>query len=749
MSVGTQQIIRVFQRALEHHQAERLEQASILYRKILDKVPTHAGSMNMLGVIALEDGKHREAISYIHNAIRINPQVPSFYNNLGSALLAEGEVKAAEQAFKNAIILKSSYAGAKYNLANLYIEHHREADGYNLYQEIIAESPTFIDVYRGCSQLLMQREQWFEAEKLLRLAAKKAPQDADIFFRLAEVMRVQGRNEPALVSYRRCLELDGFHINALYQLGDLLRTIGEYDEAVDYLRLALQREPLFAEAQFSLSQCLEGLNRLVDAEEAYRRTLALDPKIPALTHLHLAMVRRKVCDWSGDVDEVEQLIQQTEKHIRTNHVVPLPVFYLDLFPVQDKLRFAVARHHARTVERKVAPLKTRNAFEHTRVRSGRLKVGYVSTGFNEQGIGPIVHGLFRQHDRSAFEVYAYNLAPHKDSYTERVRRSVDHFIDSANMAPEALARRINEDGVHILIDMSGYSAFAKPEVFAMRPSPVQAHYFGYLGTMGASFLPYVIVDQHAAPEDVVKSWREACVYLPETMVAATQLKVSAKPFSREKAGLDPDTFVYCCFNDSQKIDPTVFECWMRILKQVPDSMLWLYDQGITRPKMHLHKVMRSHGIDTGRVRYGKQLPLDEHLARFRAADLYLDTFVRNARTMAIGALYTGLPVLTMTGQTFQSRIGTSLVEAAGAPELICTNENQYIEKAVWYARNRDELKSLRRRMVQDRDKQPLFNTNYFVSHLEEAYRKMWEQYESGIRPTTIRIEPKSKLARAS
>jgi len=357
-------------------------------------------------------------------------------------------------------------------------------------------------------------------------------------------------------------------------------------------------------------------------------------------------------------------------------------------------------------------------------------------------LGTLVHDVFRHHDRDAVVVHAYSLVNVDDPFQRSVREGADTFVDVSREAPEAIARRIHADGIDVLVDLAGYTTYSKTAVFALRPAPVQIHWLGYLDTMGADFLPYILADERVIPEDATEQFSETIVSLPRGFAVASELPIGETP-SRGEAGLPDDAFVFCCMNGLHKLDAETFDAWMRILAAVPGSVLWLAAEGAATARTNLAREAQARGIDASRLYFAPRAPLPRYLARYRAADLFLDTFSYNAGATATGALRAGLPVLTMPGDSFMSRMGSSLCIAAGIPEMVCECADDYEERAVALATQPGELVKIRERLEAGHQSAPLFDVPGFARQLEAAYRAIWRHHVKGNADRRIRVKEAS------
>jgi len=377
-----------------------------------------------------------------------------------------------------------------------------------------------------------------------------------------------------------------------------------------------------------------------------------------------------------------------------------------------------------------------------RVEESRIRIGYLSADFCEHPVAYATAELFEKHDREPFEILGYSCGPDDGgAMRQRLVKAFDRFADVSNLAFMDAARRIAADGVDILVDLTGYTQHAPTEILAYHPAPVQVNYLGYPGTMGADYMDYIFVDDFVVPTDQQSYFSERLVHLPGCYLPyASQQKISAITPSRAKCVLPEEGFVFCCFNNSYKITPAMYDVWMRLLKAVPGSVLWLRENN-RWVAANLRREAESRGVAADRLVFASKWPLPEHLSRYRLADLYLDTFPYNAHSMAGDVLWAGCLLLTMSGHTFASRVAGSLLRTVGLPELVTESLEQYEELALRLAQNHQELSELRSRLAANRDTCSLFDCQRFARHLEQAYLHMWDVHISRQSPRPFRVEP--------
>ncbi len=366
-------------------------------------------------------------------------------------------------------------------------------------------------------------------------------------------------------------------------------------------------------------------------------------------------------------------------------------------------------------------------------------MGYFSPDFRNHAVSILMAEVFETHDRSKFEVVAFSLGPDtRDEMRGRLEKGFERFVDVHGKSDEQIALLARSMELDIAVDLGGFTEGCRPRVLAMRAAPLQVSYIGYLGTLGAPYMDYLIADPVIVPEAHQEHYAEKIIYLPSYQANDSQRRIAQREFSREELGLPAQGFVFCCFNNNYKITPPTFDSWMRILHRVAGSVLFLY-AGSATAQGNLSKEAVKRGIDPARVVFGQRLPPAQYLARYRAADLFLDTLPYNAGTTASDALWVGLPVLTCLGDTFAGRVAGSLLTAIGLPELITRTQSQYEDMAVALALDRGRLAGIKQRLAQNRHTQPLFDTPRFTRHLEAAYTQIYERYLAGLAPRHLYV----------
>lgn len=564
------------------------------------------------------------------------------------------------------------------------------------------------------------------------------PDNAEAWHALGEQCTECANLEAAAEAYQRALGLKSTLAGTWNNLGNVRRMQGRGPEALTCYGKALELKPDFAEAHYNTGAALRARGRLAEARAAFASAVDCRPDyVKAL--VDLVCVEQELCHWEGREVKVARVLALTEQQIGAGRRSPLEPFSALTLVESPAVQRVVAESAARAIAKATA---VRGQGPLHRIaesaRPGRLKIGYVSSDFRDHATAYLISSLFGLHDRDRFEIHAYSFGPDDGSdYRGTIAAGCDHFTDIEGMTPMQSARRIADDGIHILIDLKGYTRDVRPETFALRPAPLQVNWLGFPGTLGADYIDYIVTDAVVSPPDQVAHLSEAPVYMPHSyQVNNPWQPVDACVTNRAQWGLPEDSFVFCCFNASYKIEPRMFTIWMRILDQVPGSVLWLLDDG-EHVKANLAREAQRRGIAPARLVFAPRAPRSLHLARHQCADLFLDTLPCNAHTTASDALRAGLPLITCPGETFASRVAASLLHAVGLPELVARDLEHYEQMAVELAFSREQALRIRQRLASLLSDAALFDGRRFVRNFEQALLRMWERRCAGHRPAPI------------
>ena len=570
----------------------------------------------------------------------------------------------------------------------------------------------------------------------------------------ADAMSAQGRLEEARLIYESYLAdpADSLGHFGQHNLAVVLRSLERLDEAEVQLRKAIVAHPSFIQGYISLGAILEQMNRLEDAlscwelgltqatgsdeasrasriklynnvgrlkevildlagaELAMRESISLDPSQGPVLH-HWIHLRQKQCNWPV----LDEVLPRAEL---ARFASPLSILSLTDDPAEQlACSQRLARERIIAFPRMVAP--------HHRYGHDRLRIGYLSADLCMHAVSLLTVELFERHNRDQVEVHAFCWSREDGTpFRERVRNAFDHFHTIGQLDDQEAAELIRSKEIDVLVDLHGLSARTRPNIIARGPAPVQITWLGYPGTSAIPYNDYVVADDFVLPPELEPFFTEKPLRLPTVFQVCDTTRSFGNDHPRSFYGLPDDAFVFCAFNNNYKIAPEMFEAWIRILHRTPDSLLWLLEDN-RWSRQNLIKHAEGAGVDPARLHFAGRIDPRDYLTRFRAADLFLDTNPYNAGTTANDALWAGLPLLTYSGRTYVSRMAGSLLRAAGLPELITYNFEQYEAKAHHFAMHRGQLQEIRDRLTRNRESGELFNTVGFVNEFETALRGLF------------------------
>ena len=682
-------------------------------------------------VIALySNGQIQEALDAVETLTKDYPNEPLLYNISGVCYKAIGQLDAAVKSFEKALSIKPDYIEAYYNLGVTLKELGQLDAAVESYKKALALKPDYTDAHYNLGNAFKELGQLDDAIKSYKKAVVVEPGHANAHNNLGNALSDLGQLDDAVKSYKKAVAVKPDYAVAHNNLGVTFKDLDQLDAAIKCYEKALAIKPDYVEAYRNLGNIMKRLKRLDEALAIYESAIALDPDLDFILGdvLHTKM---HLCIWDDLVNPLNELTEKVNNGKKA--VMPFPLLSLIDDPeIQRKNSEIYAKE--RYPQSHVLP-KIERYPKHKKIR-----IGYFSADFRNHPVSHLTAELYEVHDRERFEIHAFSFGPKiEDGLNLRIKAGVDHFHDVRTMSYERVAILARLVEIDIAVDLGGYTANCRTEIFAMSVAPIQISYIGYLGTMGANYYDYLVADRTLIPEEKQHHYSEKIAYLPSYQVNDSKLSLPATIFTRQDFGLPEAGFVFCCFNNTFKITPTTFDSWGRILEQVDGSVLLIY---ISREsaKINLTKEIVLRGIDPNRLIFGERLPMADYLARYRLADLFLDTLPYNAGTTASDALRMGLPVLTCIGSSFPSRVAASVINAVNLPELITTTQEEYESLAIELATNPEKLKIIKDKLVDNLATSPLYDTPLFTRHLESAYLTMYERYQQGLDPDHIYIE---------
>jgi len=565
-----------------------------------------------------------------------------------------------------------------------------------------------------------------------RGAENKSPDQADLLAQSIAQKKNgdahfnQGKFAEAAACYREAITSNPDYAEALNNLSNACRELGLFDDAERFLRQAAAIKSL-PNVHYNLASLLLEQGKLIEAIENFDKELQFNPKHYAALAIKLHQMR-KICKWDDLDSNIETLRHSVAAPAASAEGVCSPFIFMALpGTTAEEQKTCAAKWVHSEYQPLAAPLPGL-AFDHKRTRNQKIAIGYLSADFHDHATARLMAEVFELHDHDRFYITAYSYGPDDGStMRSRLKNSFDQFIDIRKMSDIESAQRIFADHTDILIDLKGLTQNSRSGILAFRPAPLQVNYLGYPGTMGADFVDYLIADAFIIPPEYQKHYSEKIAYLPNCYQPNDRTRPRLPAPTRKESGLPTDHVVFCCFNQTYKITPAIFDIWCRLLLAVPGSVLWLF-ASTPYSEANLKRETRARGVDPGRLIIAPPLNSEKHLARLQCADLFLDTTPVNAHTTCSDALWMGLPVVTCVGETFPSRVAGSLLSAMGVPELITYNLQDYYRLALDLATDRKKLASIRSKIIANRYTTPLFDSVRFTHDLESAYIRLMEEY---------------------
>ena len=679
-------------------QAGELERAAQLYGSVIAADRDFAEGYYKRANALNQMGRWQDALADYDRAVALNPIYANAYCNRGSVLQCLNRLDEALSSYDRAIELNSTDFLAYYNRGSVLKALGRFDEALSSYERCVTLRSDYVAAYLNRAHILQESK----------------------------------RFEAAIASYEKVIELDPEQAEAFQNRGYSLAQLRRFDAALESYDRAIELNPAYADAFQGRVFSLINLGRFKDAIEIYDRVLSANPNLKYLSGLR-AHAKMQLCEWQDLALQLRDLADG----LRAGNMVSPP------FPVLSALDSPALQHIAAELwVRDQCPPDKRLGQIPKRPRDDKIRIGYFSPDFRNHAVSLATAEMFEVHDRSRFEIIAFAIGPRaQDSVRARLVRAFDRFIDVSDQSDIEVSLLARKLGVDIAVDLGGYTEFCRSKIFALRAAPIQVNYLGYPSTMGAPYMDYLIGDRTVVPRDQLIHYAEKIVFLPHSYIPHDSTsEIASTKYTRAELGLPENGFVFCCFNKKYKITPTMFDSWMRILNRTPSSVLWFsLDNGAAVE--NLRREASRRGVDPNRLVFADRIEsLSLHLSRLRAADLFLDTLPYNAHATATDALWAGLPVLTLKGQTFASRVSASLLGTIGLAELAVSTPEEYEQMAVRLAGNSQLFADIKRKLSQNRLTSPLFDTRSFTRSLEDAFVSMQERYLADLPPEDIFVK---------
>jgi len=683
-----------------------------------------------VGISCAENNRIDDALFIFENLLSIGEPDYRIFYNLGCLYAMVGNFGKALKSFDRALQISPNDLDSLINSASALHELGRYEEAVRRYDHILRLQPAYAEVLANKGNSLSNLKRYNEAITCFDKALIFNPHDCAVWSKKGVTLHKLKQYEQAIVHFNKALLIRPDYAEADLNMSASLKELKRYEESIAYADKALEIDSNLAEGWTNKGGSLRDLGFYQAAITCFDKALKLKPGIDWLIGDFLS-TKLKICDWSGFdnyVKEIAKKLQEQQKVINPFSLLGLiddPALHRKCAEIFIKEKFSENNIFGPITKRK---------------RNEKIRIGYFSADFRNHPVSYLTAELFETHNKERFEIHGFSFARSSgDEMTMRLSESFTQFIDVSKKSDIEIAQLSRDLEIDIAIDLGGFTTDARTGIFSCRVAPIQVSYIGFLGSMYAQYYDYLIADKTIIPEYLQRYYSEKLIYLPCYQVNDRKRQISNKKFTRKNFGLPDTGFVFCCFNNNYKILPEVFGIWMRVLDAVDESVLFLYADNEWSEKS-LKKEAEIKGIDPKRLIFGKFVSRDEYLARYQSCDLFLDTTPYNAGTTASDALWAGVPVLTLIGKSFPSRVAASLLNAINLPELIATSSKEYEDLAVELGNNPEKMALLKKKLYVNRLNTSLFDTPLFASNIEKAFEEIVDRYQMGLPPKNIVID---------
>ena len=686
-----------FKEAVSLFKKGQLKNAEKICENILKNEPKNFNNLNLLGIILFQKKNYNESIRLIKKSIQISPNQSEANNNLGIIYIHLKK-------FKEAI----------FHLNNS-----------------IKVNPNFDQSYNNLGLAFMELKEFDKALQNWKKAISVNPNNAQAYNNIGNVLMEINNERSAIKHYQKAILINENFILAHFNLGNAFQKVNLLDESINSYNKAIELNIKFAEAYYNRANSYRDKNSLKKALNDYNEAYKLNPALKDLFG-NIISTKNYLCDWKNYNEDIKYI----EKKILNGSNIVNPFSILALIDSPSLHQINIKNF---IKSEQINESNNYNFFLKNKVNS-KIKLAYYSSDFRFHPVSHLLASVFENHDRSLFELYAFSLTSHKkDEMTKRIENSFDHFIDVSSKSDDEIVKLSRDLNIDIAIDLMGYTKFNRFKIFFKKCAPIQINYIGYSSTFGSNTMDYIVADKTVITDQLAKDYSEKIIYLPDTFMATDFKNIKlTKNLKRKDYNISEDAFVFCSFNKQYKINPKIFKVWMRLLKKIKKSVLWLKFTNPDAEKNIVNEAIKQ-SIDPNRIIFAKNKKLEDHLSRYQIADLFLDTYPYGAHTTCVDSIWAGLPVITIKGNTFVSRVSSSLLKSIGLEELITSSYKEYEDLAIFLAENPKNLISIRNKLRNNIKSKTLFNNKLYTKNLENAFKIAYKNYLDGIAKDNIEL----------
>ena len=702
-----------------HGMLGNIDEAGNCCRKVIALRPDHSEAHANLGNVLFYRGAHTEAITHYQTAVRLNPGNAPAYNNLGNALKLSGRLDEAMESYERAIAANPAYAVAHFNLGIALQEAGRLQEAGDCFRRAVALNGNYAEAHNNLGMVLKAQNRLEEAKAALQQALAIKPQYAEAMYNLANICLALGQSDNAVEHFRRALGIKPDYADAYNNLGTVLKEQGHTALAMENYRQAITVNPRHAGACNNLAILFRDEGQTAAAEEMAQRALQIRPDF-ADAYNTLGNIRSGQGKPDAAVEMFEKALELAPDHVSAHSNLVMMMQYLPRYSADDLLAAAKDwnTRHAHSVPHLASPANSPDP-------QRRLRIAYISSDFHNHPVGYFFEAVLSQHDKTRHEIFCYYNGNHTDALTARLQKNADRWRTIKGQSDQEVAERIRQDGIDILVDLSGHTQGHRLLVFPRRPAPVQLTWMGYFATTGVDGVDYIIADRFVIPPDEERYYSEQVERLPHGYLCFTppELPITVGPLPARSRG----AITFGCFNNPAKITPDVIACWSRLLHALPDARLHLKYKFFAESEAvhYFQNAFAAHGIDPQRIRFAGRSPRAEYLDSYNGIDIALDPFPFNGCTTSVEALWMGVPVITLSGDRFAGHMGETIMKNLDLYACVADSPEDYLEKAVALATDLPRLADLRSRLRERLLNSPLCDAPTFTRDLETLYRKLW------------------------
>jgi len=698
------------------------------YEKAIEIDSNYSEAYNNLGITLQELDELEKALESFEKALSLNPEKIEIVNIITNILEQIDTPRTSIDYYEKILESVPDLFVAHFNLGIAYQALNLSEEAINSYKKTLNIEPKFVDALLNLGLIFESSDNPNEAIQHFEKAVEIEPDNPNLLNNLAISLKSLGHIDESISNFKKAIKIAPDYVPTYFNLGVVLRDLNQIESAIVNFEKVNELDPNNGESYSHLG-CLYFENkRHKKAQLNFDKAFSIDPNIELLIGNRLYN-KMQLAIWDDFEEDLEILIQKINNN--ENVITPFALMALVDDPEIQKISTQNFANLNFPQSKSFFPISP--YLNHKKIR-----IGYFSADFHNHPTMHLMAELFELHNKNNFEIFAFSFGPNiQDDWRMKVSLSFDKFIDVRSKSDTEISTLSREMGIDIAVNLGGHTQFSRTNVFANFAAPVQVNFLGFPGTMGADYIDYIIADHTTITNKNEDYFSEKIVYMPDTyQVNMSNRNISNKTLSRTELGLPEKGFIFSCFNNIHKITPPTFKSWMRILKSVQGSVLWLYANN-ENVISNILKIASSSGIDTNRLIFAKHVPVKDHLNRIGKADLFLDTLPYNAHTTASEALRMGVPVITLIGKSFASRVAASLLNAVEMPELITKTEDQYESLAIELALDSEKLANIKNNLIHNLPKTALLNCQTFTNNLELAFDKMHQRSLSGLEPDHI------------